>query len=131
MNDPLKPCPFCKSTSVCPSFKEGPEGLVHFVECLSCWANCGGNSSQEEAVKAWQQAGQQWQPIETAPKDGTRVVVASEVGVWVSTYEENVLGQVGWIGSSPNHPLSQPDFKMTPTHWQPLPAAPDTKGGAK
>lgn len=61
----------------------------------------------------------EWQPIETAPKDGTRVLVwrkheagysqASRLGV---DYYKNG----SWWGSR---------RLMPPTHWMPLPQAPE------
>ena len=56
----------------------------------------------------------QWQPIETAPKDGTRLLLANTTGkladgVWSTRYEV-------WSWA----------YMMTePTHWMPLPAKPD------
>lgn len=71
----------------------------------------------------------EWQPIETAPKDGTTVLLYREVvpfkvvgyGRW-----EDVLGISGWIsygfhrggGDASNLGLA------APTHWMPLPAPP-------
>ncbi len=59
-----------------------------------------------------------WQPIETAPKDGTRVLLYEprddehmiEVGFW--DYDS-------WYG--PVHV-----YTIWPTHWQPLPTPPAT-----
>jgi hypothetical protein len=64
---------------------------------------------------------QEWQPIETAPKDGADILLAGED--WVS------LG--GWKGSVPkgwwrDHVCSA-DYQIAechPTHWMPLPALP-------
>jgi hypothetical protein len=79
-----------------------------------------------------------WQPIETAPKDGTPILVADaksvEVGVWQEETEDDTeCGVVtipgfdaGWWGSE-----WQPGGKQ-PTHWMPMPdppaalATPDT-----
>jgi len=60
-----------------------------------------------------------WQPIETAPKDGTRIIVTNESVVWTDVkwvvrpragerWEHSYLGALGW----------------EPTRWMPTPAAP-------
>lgn len=70
-----------------------------------------------------------WQPIETAPKDGTRVFL------WLADEGFPVLG--AWIawekGDEPGWFLFEMhsyDDLHDVTHWLPLPAAPaDTQGG--
>ena len=70
-----------------------------------------------------------WQPIETAPKDGKRVLVYAwqdgvsllGVGFWVQPRTLAELG--GWICRT----LPEQDVDGTfsdPTHWMPLPAPP-------
>ncbi|WP_019658936.1 DUF551 domain-containing protein [Stenotrophomonas hibiscicola] len=56
----------------------------------------------------------QWQPIESAPKDGTRLMLwDSRAGGYAVTG--------AWVaGSADDH--------ETITHWQPLPAAPEVEG---
>ena len=58
----------------------------------------------------------EWQPIETAPKDGTRVLVHEpgmepEIAHW--------SGGVWWIGQSDDF-----QFPGGITHWMPLPEPP-------
>lgn len=58
-----------------------------------------------------------WQPIETAPKDGTRVLTAKVGGpvgmsFWLTSSEK------WWDGLS-GHSRNSP-----PTHWMPLPHPP-------
>ena len=58
----------------------------------------------------------EWQPIETAPKDGTWIKVKpsqwanveSEVAVWSETH-------MCW-----SEPLGHSPATLRPTHWQPL-----------
>lgn len=56
-----------------------------------------------------------WQPIETAPKDGTRILVVSKIGVGITVWREkaNSAGdQPGWVCG------------YSPTRWMPLPVPP-------
>lgn len=53
----------------------------------------------------------QWQPIETAPRDGTEILGYREgLGTWI----------VNW---DPDEQDFSPGW--TPTHWMPLPEPPD------
>jgi hypothetical protein len=76
-----------------------------------------------------QEAERAWQPIETAPKDGTWVLLGG--GVWgddwaddaprvmSARYEKNV----GWLVCAAEAGYSLFPY-VAPTHWQPLPAGP-------
>lgn len=78
-----------------------------------------------------------WQPIETAPKDGTRMVLFCErvvsrihTGHWFS-HEKQTDGVTswrysGWWLDGFQHPFNQPPFE--PTHWMPLPDPPQRRG---
>lgn len=66
-----------------------------------------------------------WQPIEMAPKDGTRVILYVPLhherwkvvtGFWFED-EETMTGY--WEMSKSNH------FNYQPTHWMPLPTTPE------
>ena len=68
---------------------------------------------------------QQWQPIETAPKDGTRVLATwdytwCQSGPHAEVCETNESGEwfYSYDGDGPQKP---------PTHWMPLPAPPKPK----
>lgn len=67
------------------------------------------------------QRGVRWQPISTAPKDGTRILVVG------GKYTEPVIvmADIGWWL------YANDKFGLTslPTHWQPLPSPPE--GGGK
>jgi hypothetical protein len=60
-----------------------------------------------------------WQPIETAPKDGTRVILyRAGRKVCLGEYVPRDWGWMleGWKNSNGNF--------FEPSHWQPLPEAP-------
>lgn len=74
---------------------------------------------------AWQAAlASQWQPIETAPKDGTPVLcVVAGFQPAVAEYHENI----GWWYGDDDYPPE--DWLICgdpyePTHWMPLPPDP-------
>ena len=72
-----------------------------------------------------------WQPIETAPKDGTRVLL------WIEWSDVPVVGEFShgrWQADTEHYSVScgagcyggsvSSDRYMKPTHWRPLPAPP-------
>jgi len=66
-----------------------------------------------------------WQPIETAPKDETEVLLwcgprEMQLGVWQAS--PSVEGGGWWMTTAECSTIY-------PTHWQPLPAPPTTPGG--
>ena len=65
-----------------------------------------------------------WQPIETAPKDGTRFFVASKYGVDIAGWSDTIWANAGrgaWIVT---HMRSDTEEAEQVTHWQPLPSPP-------
>lgn len=78
----------------------------------------------------------QWNPIETAPKDGTELMVwCPDMGVeflaahftskeyLTETYGSPDYMEEGWY-PSPGYPDSW-EYVVHPTHWMPLPPKPD------
>ena len=62
-----------------------------------------------------------WQPIETAPKDGTRIVV------FRPNFDSDYIPQVGldyWGFFAGHHCWAKSRVDCPPTLWQPLPALP-------
>lgn len=65
-----------------------------------------------------------WQPIETAPKDGTNVVLASSERVTFGRWLDNSQTRWPWEGwITPDGPWG-PKATKAPTHWMPLPEPP-------
>ena len=65
-----------------------------------------------------------WQPIETAPKDGTKVLLVNRRGnMAVGLWQGQELYKGWWLmgGNRPNLFFNAPHG---PTHWMPLPAPP-------
>ena len=70
----------------------------------------------------------EWQPIETVPKDGTRVLLFSydsyeriSIGHW-GTSEPDFSGKTCWVTDSEG-PGYNSDID-NPSHWMPLPKEP-------
>jgi hypothetical protein len=57
----------------------------------------------------------QWQPIETAPTDGTEIIIIP--------YGDVRDLQVSWFIRSDNR-WANWDYSRDPTHWMPLPKPP-------
>lgn len=63
-------------------------------------------------------APQEWQPIETAPKDGSHILAWRDSGVHLMRWREQVQRWDEWhVGIK--------HLTIQPTHWMPLPAPPD------
>ena len=83
-----------------------------------------------------------WQPIETAPQDGRTVLLGyfnshgkwrTLRGQWFSqaeiddTWKEPDTGEPGWYETVVESDDIPNVWRCCPTHWMPLPAAPQTK----
>lgn len=62
----------------------------------------------------------EWQPIETAPKDGTVILANAGKRVVMCQWEKWPDGRAGWYAFPHNAILK----KELLTHWMPLPAPP-------
>ena len=63
----------------------------------------------------------EWQPIETAPKDGNSVIIYDPRGTTVceAIYDKH---QSSWVDPVETY------YRYHPTHWMPLPAPPVVEG---
>lgn len=95
MSTELKPCPFCGSKSIdekgwASTDSAGPA-------CDDCGAGAGGvNSTLAENIAHWNTRAQllEWLPMDTAPKDGTPVLLS------IRWEDEPVLAK--WLGDRVN-----------------------------
>lgn len=60
----------------------------------------------------------QWQPIETAPKDGTRILV------WSQEYGGRGPLVLFWMDEHWREPANLLSLRVPPTHWMPIPPPP-------
>jgi hypothetical protein len=82
----------------------------------------------EELIKAVQEdaAKELWERIETAPKDGTRILLYQPGDEGGSFIGKNETGYrfVGCFDKENWYCTEYTAFTKTPTHWMPLPGAP-------
>ena len=65
-----------------------------------------------------------WQPIATAPKDGTEILLGHGNSVWIDEWVKFEDGAACWMMCDQ---WSEPE---TPSHWMLLPEPPDNQQGA-
>jgi uncharacterized coiled-coil protein SlyX len=105
----LKPCPFCGGEAVQDTY----HGDIR-VRCLGCSVQ----HLNPEALKTWNTRADQWQPTETAPKDGELIILFADVPWRI---------RIGYrdSGSGKFHSIPQSStLRDQPTHWMPLPSPP-------
>ncbi|MFG6599345.1 MULTISPECIES: Lar family restriction alleviation protein [unclassified Sulfitobacter] len=132
MTEQLKPCPFCGGrASMAKSHDPDTHGAFHFIQCHKCRAMSGEFYAVEtcpifygQVRDAWNARAaiaaltptpqEVWQPIETAPKDGTRILL------WLDP--QSIVVPAEWRGRwmGDDYPLNM----TTPTHWMPQPPPP-------
>lgn len=116
----LKPCPFCGCTEISAS------GSLDLPECYACGATGPDNTIRENAGAFWNRRASAWQPIETAPKDGTRVLLTDGSAVTIGDWDGDP--KHFWAGEGPGW-WTGGCFPGPWTHWAPLPALPGKAGG--
>lgn len=70
----------------------------------------------------------EWQPIETAPRDGRAIMLANAGGAWIgkymSSYRSGYVPDNPWFSLMLNHDHMCSKLGVIPTHWMPMPKAP-------
>ena len=67
-----------------------------------------------------------WKPIDTAPKDGTSVLVSCEGAVHEAKYHADEDGW--WLANT--DPTDYWDGRVYPDMWMPMPKPPSTDAGS-
>jgi hypothetical protein len=77
-----------------------------------------------------QPAATAWMPIETAPKDGTRILAYQPDGQWRGNNPDRRERQEVVYWHQPGNPAADGFWMpyLRPTHWMPLPAPPTAEG---
>lgn len=70
----------------------------------------------------------EWQPIETAPKDGTRILIFDNGCISIANWHEQIDNYNhapfdGWLIFYPDDAFYT-QVSENPTHWMPLPEPP-------
>lgn len=140
----LKPCPFCGSGNVLGG-KSDDDGNGFAVWCAGCGVMTNIYATPDEAETVWNTRapaapGMVWQPIETAPKTGQTILLGYKNsfgkwrtmrGQWFSQAQiddewDEPEGYIdGWYETSVEADDPPNCWPTLPTHWMPLPAAPD------
>lgn len=69
-----------------------------------------------------------WQPIKTAPKDGTDVLVWNKgCQYWIASFRFPMRGEPQYEGHYAREWRDGGGRWATPTHWMPLPPTPTQK----
>lgn len=123
----LLPCPFCGGEEIT---IYGNLATGKHASCRSCGLQAPTETgvTNAQAVEYWNTRAspapsvapsREWQDIETAPKDGTRIILCWDDSATLPAHVE--LGKrkgFAWANTY-GHP-----FQGEPTHWMPLPAPP-------
>jgi hypothetical protein len=65
-----------------------------------------------------------WQPIESAPKDGTRIDVFAEGRRWPDSYWSGGPKRGCWWAPNWDYDGMDGPTCLAPTHWMPIPPPP-------
>lgn len=120
----LKACPFCGARPETGRWQK--HGLT--VQCSSSLTDCPvcpgySHYEPEGAVAAWNARAPQWQPIETAPKDGTFYLATNGKDQRVENCPEGHMAGIWHCIDGDWRVVSA--FGDDSTHWMPLPPPPE------
>ena len=145
----LKPCPFCGGEPMIYDIEPYKHLLANFPDhpgstVIECGCGCGlVDESRETVIERWNTRAdsaavaaerEAWKPIETAPRDGTVILLGSRggcwIGKWLQIYGSGYRPENPWSSLMLNHNHMGEKW-MQPTHWMPLPQPPRSAHSAK
>ena len=136
MNGVTEPCPWCRGATI-KTRHLGQWAGVDMYAALCQTEGCGATGptrdTEPAAIAAWNRRAPGWRPIETAPRDGTLVLLwAESIGLHVAYLHQEWswtkfrvirTWQALWCEKQ----SGDEDEGIKPTHWMPLPEPPEAK----
>ena len=101
-------------------FDPPPQINFQQSECLQALIDARIESDAATIAEREAEIEKEWLPIETAPKDGTWVLIFD------GRYGLKVIELARWIGAPHSHWGNGNNY-WTPSHWRPLPAPPASR----
>ncbi|NSY95783.1 DUF551 domain-containing protein [Agrobacterium tumefaciens] len=121
----LKPCPFCGGPASIEQYGDRSQSTIYNCRNCSCSLETGEEFNHGAQWNCRAEAAG-WQPIETAPKDGTTFIA-----VMAEAYRPRAtlckLKDGKFLSPSQGEKFVVPGWNQWfPTHWMPLPTPPST-----
>lgn len=137
----LKNCPFCGGKNIKIDYCDMPKSEKFYCYCSDCSdkETLNGEYAKNpfQAKQAWNTRANEmtWRTIDSAPRDKEIIIFVSGEGVGTGIFSNSrnnswtltVMGQ--WAIESEDNYWGREFFNgRYPTHWMPLPSAPDSEG---
>lgn len=112
MSEEYKKCPFCGRT------------VPHADDCYFTLIDSGKFNAR--ILSAWnRRAAPEWQSIDSAPKDGTNILLLNRAGNMATGFWLGARELMGWhLRGANGLPNTFFNGHHGPTHWMPLPGLP-------
>lgn len=135
MNPQIKPCPFCGCEDAELADSEVPKidgrGKKQAVFCNSCFCEGPTADHESDALELWNRRFPGWMDIESAPVNQSVLIYIPNAEHYGPGIYRGMLVDMGtgkrWMTTALSMGRDCGET-WSPTHWMPLPAAPDAKG---
>lgn len=102
------------------------KALERAYETLGRPDHAGDRLTVRAAITAYLQASEGWRDIESAPKDGTNILLAHDHAVFDGYWDKYADG---WVDDVTD--LYEDKITYPATHWRPLPEPPKSTAGER